>query len=220
VSVATRRGERRAILCAYPDPSPLRRLYRRLRLARGGYDAIEALLPRDGLVVDLGCGEGLLAHVLARRAAGRSVLAIDHDGGRIARLSRSVAALSIVPRCASLVDVPLPTCDAVLLVDVLHYFDRAAQEAVVERAFAALRPGGTLLLREPDAALTLRMAWNRLHERLFTFLRFTRAHIGAYRTSGAWTTLLAHAGFVETTAHPVPGFGLYADRVVTGRKPS
>lgn len=217
---AERRAERRAILAAYPDPSIVRGVYRRLRLSCAGYDAIEALVPRNGVVVDLGCGEGVLAHLLARRSSERSVIAIDHDARRVARLARSVSGPQIEARRASIVDAPLPTCDGVLLVDVLHYFERAEQESILARAFAALRPGGVLLLREPDAALGLRMLWNRFHERLFTLMRFTRANIGAYRTSGAWATLLTHAGFLDATTHHVARFGLYADRIVTGRKPS
>ena len=122
-------AERKAILGAYPDPAPLRRVYRRLRLARGGYDEIEALVPRGGLIVDLGCGEGLLAHLLVRRCATRRVLAVDHDARRVERVKRSADGLAIEAVCASMLDVPLPPCDAVLLVDVLHYFDRAKQEA-------------------------------------------------------------------------------------------
>ena len=213
-------AQRREILAAYPDPSPPRRLYRRLRLARGGYDEIESLVPRDGLVVDLGCGEGLLAHVLARGAPGRRILAVDHDVRRVDRLDRSAAGLAIDAVCGSMLDVTLPVCDAVLLVDVLHYFDRATQESLIARAVAALRPGGVLILREPDAGLHLRMLWNRLHERLFTLLRFTRARIGAYRTSGAWAGLLSHVGLEGAEARRHRFFTLYADRIVTARKPS
>ena len=215
---AERRAERREILAAYVDPAPVRGVYRRLRLARGGYDAIEALVPRDGQVVDLGCGEGLLAHVLARRSPARRVLAVDHDRARVERLRRSAAGRSIEAVVGSMVDVALPSCDAVLFVDVLHYFDRAQQEALIARAAAGLRPGGLLLLREPDAGLRLRMLWNRLHERLFTMLRFTRARIGAYRTAAAWRGLLAHAGLVDAAAARGSRFSLYADRIVTARR--
>lgn len=213
-------AERREILNAYPDPAPVRRMYRRLRLARGGYDEIEALVPRDGVVIDLGCGEGLLAHVLARRAPGRRVLAVDHDAARVERVRRSAAGLSIEAVHASMLDVALPRCDAVLLVDVLHYFERAAQEALLARAVEALRPGGLLLLREPDAGLYVRMVWNRFHERLFTLLRFTRAHIGAYRTAGAWAGLLSHLGCADAAPGRHRFLSLYADRLVTGHRPS
>jgi SAM-dependent methyltransferase len=212
------RAERREILASYPDPAPLRRVYRRLRLARGGYDAVEVLVPREGTVLDLGCGEGLLAQVLARRAPARRVVAVDHDARRVERLRRAVGSLSITAIEGSMTAVPLPPADAILFVDVLHYFDRTTQERLLEKAARALRPGGLLLLREPDAGMRVRMLWNRLHERLFTMLRITKASIGAYRTSGAWVHLLGHAGFVGATPGKRGLFSPYADRVVTAWK--
>ncbi len=212
------RAERRALLARYPDPSPLRRVYRRLRLSRGGYDAIEARVPTAGLVVDLGAGEGLLAHLLVARAPRRVVLALDHDPRRADRLARSARDLPIEARAADFSSCGLPPCDAVLLVDVLHYLDRPAQERLLARARDALRPGGVLLLRDPDAGAGLAYAWNRLHERLFTFLHVTKASIGAYRTSAAWAALLAHVGFTRIEVAHRRRLSLYADRMVVARR--
>lgn len=212
------RAERRAILARYPDPSPLRRVYRRLRLARGGYDAIEARVPSAGLVLDLGAGEGLLAHVLVARAPRRVVLAIDHDPRRAERLARSARGLPIEARAADFATCALPPCDAVLLVDVLHYLDRTSQERLLARARDALRPGGLLLLRDPDAGAGLAFAWNRLHERLFTILRVTKASIGAYRTSAAWASLLGHLGFMDVEMPRRRPWSPYADRLVVARR--
>ena len=217
---AARRAERREILASYPDPSPFRRLYRRLRLRRGGYDAIEGLVPRVGTVLDLGCGEGLLSQVLARRAPTRRVVAVDHDPRRVERVRRASKGLSIEAVDGSMTTVALPPADAILLVDVLHYFDRATQERLLEKAARALNPGGILVVREPDAALRVRMLWNRLHERLFTLLRITKGSIGAYRTSGAWAHLLGHVGLVEATPGKRGLLSPYADRVVTARRAS
>ena len=46
----------------------------------------------------------------------------------------------------------LPPCDLVVILDVLHYVDKAAQRALLQRVYDALRPsGGRLLLRVGDA---------------------------------------------------------------------
>lgn len=214
-----KRAEREAILARYPDPSPLRRLYRRLRLARGDYDAVEAEVGRGGLVLDLGAGEGLLAHVLVTRAPARRVLAVDHDPRRVARLRRSAAGLPIEALSADFAACDLPPCDAVLLVDVLHYLDRATQERLLTRVRDALRPGGVLLLRDPDAGAGLAFAWNRLHERVFTLLRLTQGSIRGYRTSEAWASLLGHLGYAAVEVARRHRLSLYADRVVVARRP-
>src|SRR5207247_7438035 len=76
------------ILALYRDRTPLRQLYRRLRLSCAGYEGLLRLVPPAGTIVDLGAGEGLLAHALAGAAEGkaRRVVAVDHDPARVARL--------------------------------------------------------------------------------------------------------------------------------------
>jgi 2-polyprenyl-3-methyl-5-hydroxy-6-metoxy-1,4-benzoquinol methylase len=206
-----------AIAARFPDGSPLRRLYRRLRLERAGYDAIEALVPARGTVLDLGCGEGLLAHVLAE--GGRSVVAIDHDAARVERARASVGGRSLRFVAADFTETSLPRADAVLLVDVLHYLQPAAQDALLARAVAALEPGGTLLLRDPAAGSGLRFLWSRVHERVATGLGLTRARLGCWRTADAWAAALSSAGLREVRALP-PAVGTpHADRIVVGRSP-
>src|SRR5206468_1598501 len=132
-----------------------------------------------GLVVDMGCGEGLLAHVLARFGPARRVLAVDHDEGRAERLRASAAGLPIEVLVADMGTLHLPSCDGIALIDVSHYLGAAAQEAVLHRAFESLRPGGVLVLRDPDRG-ALRFLPTAFHERFWTFFGLTRARIGRY----------------------------------------
>lgn len=112
-------------------------------LRRGGFS--------NGLVVDLGCGGGILSELIAAR--GFDVLGID--------LSRSMIemARSRVPqgkfRVGSILNAELPQCVGVAAVgEVINYlFDesnsKSAQSRLFRRILDALVPGGTLLL---DAA--------------------------------------------------------------------
>lgn len=94
---------------------------------------------REGLVVDAGCGSGILARELT--GAGFGVLGIDASPAMI-ELARETA-----PRARfavmSLDDAELPPCDAVVAMgEVLNYGDL---RAFLPRASAALRPGGLLV---------------------------------------------------------------------------
>jgi SAM-dependent methyltransferase len=109
------------------------------RLARAGH--------RAGLVVDLGCGSGLLARRML--AAGYEVMGVDQSPAMVA-LARRRAPEARIER-ASFVDVEIPPCVAVTAVgEVLGYaFDgragRGALRALFARARRALVPGGLLL---------------------------------------------------------------------------
>lgn len=190
-------------------------VYTFFRSKWGGLGGLVRHFPRQGLVVDLGAGEGILARRLAVASPGIKVIAVDAHEPRIRRLRAT--GLPIEAVCARIEAYAIPRCDAVALVDVLHYFEGAVQESILDRAVAALAPGGTLVIRDPDAGASLRFRWNSLHERIFLALGWTVGARGLYRTGDAWARLLAARGLSVVT-EPI-GRWPYADRVVVGRKP-
>jgi SAM-dependent methyltransferase len=105
----------------------------------------------DGLVVDLGCGSGILAKQIS--AAGYDVLGVDLSEAMLALGRRRVPAARFAR--ASVHDAAIPPCVGVAAVgEVLNYATdpragRAAAAALFARAAGALAPGGVLLF---DAA--------------------------------------------------------------------
>ena len=209
-----------SVLSTYRDLPGLLRIYRRLRLAGAGYEDLAPLLPTRGTIVDLGAGEGLLAHVLVLGSPDRRVIAVDHDAARVKRIRGSATGVPIEAVEASFTSYAMPRCEGVALVDVLHYLDAPAQEALLVRIHAALVPGGVLVMRDPDAGVRLRFLWTRLHERVFTALGITRARIGVYRSAAAWERALRAAGFASVRASPLARGSLYADRVLVAERAS
>jgi len=210
-----------AVLERYAGGGPAARFYRRLRWKHGGFEALARFFPADGLVVDLGCGVGLLAHALlapTEGGFGRRVLAVDHAPGRVASLRASATGLPLEVREGAMEDVVLPACAGIALVDVLHYLEGEAQDVLIARCARALEPGGVLVLRDPDAGAGPRFFLTRLHERVATTLGLTRATLGRYRSGAAWAALLQAHGF-EAEVLPLPRGRVYADRTVVGRMP-
>jgi SAM-dependent methyltransferase len=99
---------------------------------------------RGGIVLELGCGSGLLTRYLVE--AGHRVVATDASQAMLA-LARQTAPGAQV-RQLVLPDDSLPECDAV--VSIGHVLSYLADESAVERALAttadAIRPGGVLAL--------------------------------------------------------------------------
>jgi len=102
---------------------------------------------RDGLVVDIGCGTGVLAEILV--AAGYRVLGIDISPSmlKLARKRAPTATFGL----GSLFDSPLPKCDAITCTgECLNYlFDSSNTlsrlDKLFTRAYEALRPGGVFV---------------------------------------------------------------------------
>jgi SAM-dependent methyltransferase len=117
--------------------------------ARAAANVLLAHAP-PGLVVDLGCGSGILAAEVA--AHGRPVLGVDQSGAMLRLAGARVPAGEF--RRMSLFDAELPPCAAVAVVGEGVNYDAggdhvAKVKALLRRAYKALQPGGILLL---DAA--------------------------------------------------------------------
>ena len=152
-------------------------------------------------VLDLGCGRGIALSLLAaaRRLDGAGAAA----AGELRGVDRNTAAVRVAQAALQdratieVADLPTyepPGADVVLLLDVLHYLDAEAQERLLARACRALRPGGVLLVREPDAARGVRFLATRSSERCMAILRGHLRQRFHYRTEAQWLAMLRGHG--------------------------
>ena len=130
------------------------------------FGVLDALVPARGEILDLGCGHGLAANWLAAQAPERALLGFDYDARKVRSASESAwrgGRIRFEER--DILSCPLPRSDAVLLLDVLHYWAADKQDALLARIRAALRPGGRLILRDAmhdDSAAHSRVVfWER-----------------------------------------------------------
>ncbi len=119
--------------------------------APGIVELLEPVKRRGGLVIELGCGSGLLTRHLAE--AGVRVIGTDASPAML-ELAREHAPGAEAIRRLTLPDDPIPDADAI--VSVGHVLSYLPDEASVDRALThvadALRPGGLLALDLCDLA--------------------------------------------------------------------
>jgi uncharacterized protein (DUF2062 family)/SAM-dependent methyltransferase len=189
------------------------------------------LLPREGTLLDLGCGRGILFSLLraAREPAALAAYPADwapppslachgiEGNPDIAAVAREVLAGQAAIETADLREASLPQADAILLLDVLHYLPPADQETLLAKAAAALPPGGVLLLRDADAAAGWRFTATRLQERLSAMFRKQWRQKFYYRSAAEWQRLLEGLGLkadVQSMGMGTP----YANVLLAGRR--
>ena len=107
------------------------------------------VLERGGLVVEVGCGSGLLTKHLTD--AGHRVIATDASPAML-DIARTYAPNALDHRVVALPDDPVPDADAIVSTGhALSYIDTAARlEAALVSCARALRPGGVLALDLED----------------------------------------------------------------------
>jgi len=179
-----------------------------------------------GAVYDVGTGRGQLPILLLELGRATSARGVDWDerkiedanaaaeGARGDDLSRLDARFEVqdARECR-----PEPS-DTVLLIDLLHYFQVPEQDAILDRAAAAVRPGGVLLVREADTERGWRSWMTLFEERLFTALRFNRGERVRFQPARAIAERIRGAG-LETEIRPAWGKTPFSNVLVIGRRP-
>ncbi|SMF93308.1 Methyltransferase domain-containing protein [Methylomagnum ishizawai] len=185
-------------------------------------------------ILDLGCGQGLLAAWLqaARERHGcgawpdawpppprirayRGIELMPADAHR-ARTTLGADA-DIVTGDIRAADLGTP--DTVVILDVLHFIGHADQAALLARIHAALTPGGTLLLRIGDAAGGAKFGFGLWVDRWVAFVRghgLARLHC---RTLRDWVALLERLGFAVEVLPMAQGTP-FANQLLIARKPT
>ena len=187
------------------------------------------LLARSRRILDLGCGQGLLAALIEaardRSNAWPSDLpfapapvayhGVDIHERDIERARRAVNGIARFA-CSDIRSTPFDAADTIVLLDVLHYFDLDAQHDLLHRARTALGSGGTLLLRVADKSSSLRYRFTIEVDRLVVALRRHRVCRFHCRPLAAWIRTLEGLDF-EVAVTPMRSGQPFANALIVAR---
>lgn len=138
--------------------------------------ALHGLALREpfGDVVDVACGRGQLGLLLHAAGAATTLVGFDWDEAKVEVANdASIGSGNVRFEKADVRRVPLPSCDTVLLVDILHYLARDEQDDLLVRAAQAARaPHGRVVVRDVDPDRGASSAFTHAWEWVTTTLRY------------------------------------------------
>ena len=143
------------LMYQYIYKGPVLEWYTRIKLKlEENYKLFDALLPREGLILDAGCGYGYLAYMLHYCSTGRTITGVDYDEEKIAVAQHCAGRPEAVQfQTADVRTFQFGKYNAIIISDVLHYLDVDHQQQVMRKAIDALLPGGKLIIRDGNAEL-------------------------------------------------------------------
>lgn len=156
---------------------------------------------RHRRVLDVGGGDGTFLRALARRHAEVQLMLFDLPGVISSAAARFAAEgmqprVSLHPGDFSRDSLPVGA-ELITFVRVLHDHDDARVELLLRAAYAALPPGGRLLVAEPLAGTR---GAERMGDAYFGFYLWAMGS-GRPRTAEELTVMLQAAGFARVTRH-------------------
>jgi len=157
-------------------------------------------IPHGGLIVDAGCGYGVLANYLSLNLPGNRITGIDMNSKRIAAAMQTIGKRGNIEFLArDAIKWDWPTCSGIIMTDFLHHVSPSNQKIVLDRAAQSLGKGGILVISEVDpAAKPFYRYWaSYLSDRIL--YPFSKSY---FRTSKYWYGILNNLNFEVKTVRP------------------
>ena len=168
-------GEARRILSLYPSISVGDRLAILARLifcAGSIMRVLEEHLPERGLVLDLGCGYGIMSHLITTQYPDRAVIGVDMSSRRVKAARRSADHRGNMEfHIADIREAHIPRCDAVMMIDMLAMISYQNQKRLLTRCYENLRDGGVLVVKDTCKSPYWKYAYVYMEDMIKTRLR-------------------------------------------------
>jgi len=115
------------------------------------YKQFNELLPKQGKILDIGCGYGFMSYMLQFTNPQRQLLGVDYDEEKIATANHCFSRnenINFVYQ--DITKFEFEKYEGIVISDVLHYLQPAEQMMVLEKCIHHLQPGGVLVIRDGD----------------------------------------------------------------------
>jgi len=129
------------------------------------YKYFNEIVPKQGIITDIGCGYGFLSYMLSLISENRKVIGIDYDEDKIATANNCAIKTDRINFYAGdAVEVHFKKSDVFIINDVLHYMPKEKQIKLIEKCFTNLQDGGKIIIRDGNTEEEKRHKGTKLTE--------------------------------------------------------
>lgn len=181
----------------YSDLGAIVTWYVRLRWRVCPFEKIAQHVPLQGTIVDVGCGYGLLANLLALTSEERDIIGIDLSPRRIRAAQRTVKDRKNIKFLLQDANgLKVEKCNAFVMSDFLHHLPYGRQEELLAGCYQKLSKNGLLVMEEVDDKPHWKYQFNIIVDGLLNLGQRTY-----FRNSAEYLKLLSRIGFqIKTEA--------------------
>ena len=186
-------------------------LFTNIRIWLNQFETIEEYLPKEGKIIDIGCGYGIFANYLALASNKRLIIGMDKNERKINYAQRGLKNTEFKTGDVTKMDFGL--CSGFSLIDVLHHLESfQQQEEILKFCYSSLKKGGTVLIKEIDTRPRIKYFFTRLVDSIV--YPFDKIY---FREKDEFARILKEMGF-EVKSYPIHEGTPYSAFALVGKK--
>jgi uncharacterized protein len=150
----------------YIYKGPVLEWYMRVKLKlENYYQLFDELVPKQGKMLDIGCGYGFMTYMLHFTSSEREIVGLDYDEEKIETAQHCFSRNDKVHfQYADVTQFDFERYDAIILSDILHYLQPDKQQIVLEKCINSLNENGLIIVRDGNKDLEERHKGTKLSE--------------------------------------------------------
>lgn len=151
------------------------RLFVNMRGILSPLEEIERLVPKQGNILDVGCGHGLFTNYMAYQSSGRRIVAVDRS---LPKILVAKSTEKFVPNARYFYgDINIISAaakyDVITIIDVLYLIPAPQQEIIFRKCFQLLKDDGMLIIKTQDTKPFIKYMWTQIEENIMTAFGLT-----------------------------------------------
>ena len=213
--------EARELRRATAPLGPAERAHLELRFRSVPWGRVVEAFEPGGRLLDVGCGPGLLAHLLERAGFTGVYLGLDPDPRKVDRARRWLPeSAGRRFEAGSVEAAPDGAFSQAALLDVLYLVPPAEKGPFLARAARSLAPGGLLVVLTSGGGPRWKRRLDALQERLAVGLGITRGEAIATCDGAEVAEWMRGAGLIDASVRDIGRGHLHGFELVTARLPT
>lgn len=166
--------------------------FAKIRIWDSPFQQVERLIPKKGLILDLGCGDGFFSNYLAIKSPQRKIVGIELNSNRIKDANKKIKNAKFVQD--NVLSTKFEKSNVILMFHLLHHLPtRVEQEKLIEKCHLSLEKNGKMVIVEVDKKPLSKFLFSHLADKVIVPILFENKLIDYninYRGSSEWIKLL------------------------------
>lgn len=132
-----------------------KKYFSKIRFWDAPFIQVEKLIPKKGLILDLGCGEGIFSNFLALKSKSRKIIGIELNKERINQANKGLKNTKFFQ--GDVTSKEIPKADTILMFHLLHHLNNFKdQEKLLKKIVKKLKQNGKLIIVEVEQKVSFK----------------------------------------------------------------